>query len=78
MSVAISKGRYEHLHLLVKEEAPAHKPSIKCPCRPYYDKQAGLVIHRKVVTGGRSLPYAFRRRLGRVSLPRAFRGGDHQ
>jgi len=48
MSVAISKGRYQRLHLLVVEEAPIHKPSIKCPCRPLYDQETGLVIHQRV------------------------------
>ena len=56
MSVAISKGRYQRLHLLVVEEAPIHRPSIKCPCRPLYDREAGLVIHRRVLTGPRSSP----------------------
>jgi hypothetical protein len=51
-AVGISSIR-KRAHLLVKTEAEIHKPSINCPCRPFYEKEAGLVIHRRVVTGAR-------------------------
>jgi hypothetical protein len=51
-SISLNRKKYTYIQIGPAQEFKdgVHRPSSKCPCRPFLEKEAGLVIHRRIVT----------------------------